>query len=149
MKCEMVVGADLLYKTEWFLLERLNACLEQKELPPVSFISEAFAKWTDRFAPQLQRDIFGQALTDALHDLGAEPSPQLAKQWWTLVGWMRKRVAFAHPMGKSKTLVSSHQTLEEARASFQSSPAYDEVRDAVLVLVEAAALALADEAGVS
>ena len=141
MKSEMVVGADLLYKTEWFLLERLNASLAQNGLSPVDFISDAFSKWTDKFAPQPQRDIFGRVLTETLHDLGAEPSSQLAKQWWTLVGWMRKRMAFAHPMGKSKTLVSSKQMLEEARASIQSSPAYVEVRDAVLVLIKAAALA--------
>ena len=140
---EMVVGADLLYETEWFLLERLNASLAQNGLPPVNFISDAFSKWTDEFAPRPQRDIFGRALTETLHDLGAEPSPQLAKQWWTLVGWMRKRAAFAHPTGESKS--KSKQTLEETRSSILSSPAYVEVRDVLLVLIEAAALALAAE----
>ena len=127
----MVVGAELLYETEWFMLERLNASLARNGLPPVNFISDAFSKWTDEFAPQPQRDIFGQVLTETLHDLGAEPSPELAKQWWMLAGLMRKRVAFAHPMDKS-------DTAEEARA-------YVEVRDAVRVLIEAAALAQAAE----
>ena len=39
-----------------------------------------FSKWTEEFAPQPQRDIFGQALTETLHE--QEPSKAVVDAGW-------------------------------------------------------------------
>lgn len=138
----MVKTADVMYKSEYVLVEDLNQRLTAGGFGEVDHVGQALANAADRRGySQADRDELASILTEFFAQYGATYSEQFRLQWLEVRKWVRKRVSFAHPLGDRS--FESEEQLNAFKAEAAAERDYDQVRAAIDVLLRAADIVIA------
>ncbi len=130
---QMLNVADLLYKTEFELVNRLNAILEPAGLTKVYHVSEAVSRADNKFMSVAEKDALELALDTFFTEIAGDHALECRQQWHICINWMRTRIAVAHPTSCSKPSTRT-QRLRQVHHSIQHEEEYELVREAAMAM---------------
>ncbi|KAG0586985.1 hypothetical protein KC19_2G132700 [Ceratodon purpureus] len=131
---EMLVVANLMYRVEYFLTNRLNSHLEAEGLGHVDHVMEAVNRSKNKFLLENEKKALKVALKNFFTAIGGNNVSWkvLMSQWETCRDWQRRRlVTVAHPL-------EHLGRLEEVKFNISCEKGYGAVREIALVMVDVA-----------
>ena len=144
---EMLRVAELMYKTDWYFTNKLNAVLLEQGLDGVNHVWNAIWKAKSKYTPEVEQIALSAALRQVFQPFVSDvlQTSSAMAQWYTCVSWMNSRNTVGHPLGPQVNRIC-----ETILADFkedvlnEDNHEYDNVRDATLVMVKLAEAMLED-----
>lgn len=130
---QMLNVADLLYKTEFELVNRLNAIMEPAGLIKVRHVSDAINRADNKFMSVAEKDALELALDTFFTEIAGDHALECRQQWHICINWMRTRLAVAHPLSCSNPSTRT-QRLRQVYQSIQHEEEYELVREAATAM---------------
>ena len=130
---QMLNVADLLYKTGFELVSRLNAIMEPAGLTQVSHVSEAISRANTIFISVAEKDALELALDTFFTEIAGDHALESRQQWHICINWMRTRLAVAHPLSCSNPS-NRTQRLRQVHHAIQHEEEYELVREAAMAM---------------
>lgn len=130
---QMLNVADLLYKTEFELVSRLNAIMEPAGLTKVHYVSDAINRADNKFMSIAEKDALELALDTFFAEIAGDNALACRQQWHICINWMRTRLAVAHPLSCSNPS-TRYQRLRQIHHSIQHEEEYELVREAATAM---------------
>lgn len=130
---QMLNVADLLYKTEYELVNCLNAIMEPAGLTKVYHVSEAISQANNKFMSVAEKDALELALDQFFTEIAGDHAPKCRQQWHICLYWMRTRTAVVHPLSWGNTSTRT-QRLKQLHLSIQHEEEYEVVREAAMAM---------------
>ncbi len=130
---QMLNVADLLYKTEFELVNRPNAIMEPAGLTKVYHVSEAISRADNKFMSVAEKDALELTLDTFFTEIAGDHALACRQQWHICSNWMRTRIAVAHPLSCSN-LSTGTQRLRQVHHSIQHEQEYELVREAAMAM---------------
>ena len=133
--CEMDNVAILFNRTELGLVSRYNGIAKDLGLPPVDHISDATNRARNKFISTAEQYALELALGQFFTEIAGDKAQQCRKQLSICHSWTRTRhraldpVILTHP-----TLLA--EELQQVWAEIQQDSAYEDIREAAMVLTE-------------
>ena len=130
---QMLNVADRLFKTEYELVNRLNAIMEPAGLTKVYHLSEAINGADNKFMSVAEKDALELALDTFFTEVAGDRALDCRQQWHICINWTRMRIAVAHPRSCSNPSTRT-QRLRQIHHSIQHEEEYELVREAAMAM---------------
>ena len=129
----MLNVADLVYKTEYQLVKRLNAIMEPAGLSAVYHVSDAVYRASSKFLSVAETDAIELALNTFFTEIAGEHALKCRQQWLTCVKWMRVRTSVVRPVSCNNQITRARR-LRQLHVNLQHT-GYEAVREVTKAMI--------------